>query len=73
MFVITVMYAPSGAASDARNEAAPLAPEGLAGKFDVSAHKVFCLMSPPAYVTVIANTSTKYSAKLPVVSSSDKS
>ena len=29
MFVITVTYAPSAAASDARSEAAPPAPEGL--------------------------------------------
>ena len=30
-FVITVTYAPSAAASDARSEAAPPAPEGLVG------------------------------------------
>jgi hypothetical protein len=31
VFVITVTYALSGAASDARSEAAPPAPEGLVG------------------------------------------
>jgi hypothetical protein len=71
---ITVMYAPSAAASDARSEAAgdagtssklsdnadeaaPPVPEGLAGSYS----GVYPLMlSPPAYVTVIAERSTKH-------------
>ena len=78
MFVITVTYEPSAAAADARSEAAgdavtssrpsdnadepaPPAPAGLAGR---KMCRLSYILDPPAYVTVITNTSTKLLEKI---------